>query len=151
MLEIHWVLKSFSDLTPSELYAILQLRNDVFVVEQQCVYQDADGKDPDAYHLMGWYKKTLAVYTRLLPPGLSYADHSSIGRVVSSKTIRGKGLGKELMERSIDELIQLFPQVPIKIGAQRYLTTFYESLGFKQVSAVYLEDGIEHIDMLLDC
>ena len=145
---IHWVLKKFDALSPAELYAILQLRNEVFVVEQHCAYQDADGKDLKAWHLMGWIDDFLALYTRLVPPGVSYPDHSSIGRVVSSKRIRGGGHGWTLMKRSIEEASHLFPGKNIKIGAQLYLRSFYESLGFKQVSEVYLEDGIEHIEMV---
>jgi ElaA protein len=146
--EVAWTLKPFDNLTPHELYAIMQLRNEIFVVEQHCVYQDADGKDPLAFHLMGWLQTDLVLYTRLLPAGISYAGYSSIGRVVSSKKIRGKGYGHHLMQRSIDEIKRLFPGHDIKIGAQLYLKSFYESIGFKQVSAVYLEDDIEHIEMI---
>ena len=145
---MNWVLKKFDTLTPSELYAIIQLRNEVFVVEQHCVYQDADNKDPGAYHYMGWKDNKLVAYTRLLPPGLSY-NEQSIGRVVTSPAARKSGLGRELMKNSIDTIYSLFGKQAIKIGAQLYLKNFYASLGFQQTSDIYLEDGIEHVEMLL--
>ena len=144
-----WSLKKFNDLTPQELYAIIQLRNEVFVVEQTCVYQDADNKDQQSYHFMGFENEKLVAYTRIVPPGISYKD-VSIGRVVTSSSIRRKGIGKELMQRSIDEVYKLFGKVPIHIGAQLYLKKFYSSLGFQQSSDTYLEDGIEHIEMMLE-
>lgn len=145
---MNWVLKKFDELTPAELYAIIQLRNEVFVVEQHCVYQDADNKDPGAYHYMGWKKNKLVAYTRLLPPGLSYHE-PSIGRVVTSPAARKSGLGRELMKNSINTIYSLFGRQPIKIGAQLYLKNFYASLGFQQTGDIYLEDGIEHIEMIL--
>jgi ElaA protein len=141
------VLKTFKALTPFELYAILQLRNEVFVVEQNCVFQDADDKDQASWHLMGMQEDRLVAYTRLVPPGVSY-NEPSIGRVVTAPKVRGTGIGKELMQRSINECYRLFGAQPIKIGAQYYLKQFYGSLGFEQVSEIYLEDGIEHIYML---
>jgi Predicted acyltransferase len=146
-MKITWSCKTFNDLTPGELYSILQLRNEVFIVEQDCVYQDCDGKDQQSHHFMGWQQDKLVAYTRLLPAGIAYVE-ISIGRVVTSPSIRGNGIGKELMIRSIDKIHELFGQNPIKIGAQLYLKNFYESLGFNQISDVYLEDGIEHIHML---
>lgn len=145
-MQIHWVLKKFDDLKPHELYAILQLRNEVFVVEQNCVFQDADDKDGGCYHLMGWQEGRLAAYTRLVPPGHIYKE-ASIGRVVTAPFSRKKGAGKELMQKSLEILYGLFGNLPVKIGAQLYLKRFYESFGFKQISDVYLEDGIEHIYM----
>lgn len=146
-MQLHWQLRRFDELTPYQLYAILQLRNEVFVVEQNCVFQDADDKDQDSYHLMGFLDKKLVAYTRLVPAGLSYAQ-ASIGRVVTSPSVRRSGAGKLLMQQSIDSLYTLFGKVPIKIGAQLYLQHFYESFGFKRISDIYLEDGIEHIYML---
>ena len=148
-MPLHWILKKFEELTPYQLYAILQLRSEVFVVEQACVYQDVDNKDQDAYHLMGFADNKLVAYTRLLPAGVSYKE-VSIGRVVTSPSVRGTGAGRELMKQSIYNCYNLFGQVPIKIGAQLYLKKFYESFGFRQISEVYLEDGIEHIYMLKD-
>ena len=145
-MQIQWLLKKFEDLTPHELYAILQLRNEVFVVEQNCVFQDADDKDQNAYHLMGFSNKLIA-YTRLVAPGKIY-EQASIGRVVTSPSIRKSGAGKELMQQSVESVYNLFGKQPIKISAQLYLKNFYESFGFKQVSNVYLEDGIEHIYMI---
>jgi ElaA protein len=147
-MNIIWSLKSFNDLTPHELYAILQLRNEIFVVEQKCIFQDADNKDQVSYHLMGWDNDVLAAYTRLVPANISFKE-ISIGRVVTSSQFRNAGLGKELMKQSIDSIWKLWNKQPIRIGAQLYLKSFYESLGFEQVSDVYLEDDIEHIEMLL--
>lgn len=146
-MHLDWVLKKFDELSPAELYQILQLRNAVFVVEQICVFQDADNKDQGSYHLMGFLKSSLIAYTRLLPPGLSY-EQASIGRVVTALTARRNGVGKKLMQQSIDTAYGLFGNGEIKIGAQLYLKKFYESFGFTQVGASYLEDGIEHIYML---
>ena len=145
-MKITWSLKKFEELSPAELYAIMQLRNEVFVVEQNCVYQDADNKDPLSFHFMGWAENKLIAYTRIIPPGISY-DESSIGRVVSSPSARGTGIGRVLMLQSIAQVYNLFGNVTIKIGAQLYLLKFYSSLGFVQSGEIYLEDGIEHIEM----
>lgn len=142
-----WTLKKFEELTPFELYAVIQLRNEVFVVEQNCPYQDADNKDLKAHHFMGWDGEILVAYTRLIPPGISYKE-ASIGRVVSSPKYRGMGAGRELMQRSIAHSLLLFNCTAIRIGAQLYLKKFYESLGFVQSSEEYLEDNIPHIEML---
>ena len=147
-----WTLKKFDELTPHELYAILQLRSEVFVVEQNCVYQDMDNKDLKAWHLMGWNNESpdrkLLAHTRLLPPGLSYPE-ASIGRVVSSPSVRGKGIGRELMNKSIEKIYILYGAGPIRIGAQLYLKSFYASLGFQPEGEIYLEDNIQHIIMYL--
>ncbi|MBK6383415.1 MAG: GNAT family N-acetyltransferase [Chitinophagaceae bacterium] len=145
---INWFCKKFDELSPYELYAILQLRNEVFVVEQNCPYQDADNKDQSSWHLMGWLDDKLVAYTRLLPLGVAYPEMPSIGRVVTSPSVRRSGIGKKLMEKSIEELYKLFGNTPIKIGAQLYLLKFYTSLGFQQTSDIYLEDNIEHVEML---
>jgi ElaA protein len=146
-MKITWTCKFFDDLTPRELYVILRLRNEVFVVEQNCVFQDADNKDFYSWHLMGWMNQELVAYTRLLPKGLAY-DEASIGRVVNSPSVRGKGIGQELMSESIKKLFELFGPQSIHIGAQLYLKKFYESFGFQATGAIYLEDGIEHIEMV---
>lgn len=145
---IEWVFKKFEELSLEELYAILQLRNEVFVVEQHCVYQDADDKDQFSYHLMGWLEDKLVAYTRIFPPGISYKE-PSIGRVVTSPAARGTGLGRALMQNSIDKCKHLFGNIFIRIGAQVYLKNFYSSLGFVPDGEIYLEDGIQHIEMLL--
>jgi ElaA protein len=142
-----WILKRFEELLPAELYAILRLRSEVFVVEQNCVFLDMDNKDAACYHLMAWNEGSLDAYTRLVPPGIIY-NIASIGRVVTSPAARGTGLGRLLMEKSIDETVRLFGNAPIKIGAQVYLEKFYTSLGFKVAGNIYLEDGIEHIEMI---
>lgn len=146
-MQLQWLLRRFDELTPYQLYAILQLRNEVFVVEQNCVFQDADDKDQDSYHLMGFLDNKLVAYTRLVPAGVAYKQ-ASIGRVVTSPSVRRSGAGKLLMQQSINSLYTLFGKVPIKIGAQLYLQHFYESFGFTRISDIYLEDGIEHIYML---
>ncbi len=138
--------KPFADLSPHELYAIMQLRNEVFVVEQNCVYQDADNKDPHCHHLMIWDEQKLVAYSRLLPKGLAY-EQMSIGRVISSPAYRGTGAGKLLIAKGIEKCHELFGQGSIHIGAQLYLRKFYESFGFVKVSEMYLEDNIEHIEM----
>jgi ElaA protein len=148
MQRLSWTLKKFDELSTTELYAILQLRNEVFVVEQNCPYQDADDKDQKSLHFMGWDGATLAAYTRIIPQGISYTE-PSIGRVVTSPGYRGTGAGKELMKRSIEHTINSFNCTQIKIGAQLYLRAFYEALGFVQCSEQYLEDNIPHIEMLL--
>jgi ElaA protein len=147
VMQIDWQLKSFEELTPYQLYAILQLRNEVFVVEQNCVFQDADDKDQNSWHFMGFHNGRLVAYTRLIPAGESY-DEASIGRVVTSPVIRSTGAGKELMQLSVEMLYKLFGKQSIKIGAQLYLKKFYESFGFYQCGDIYIEDGIEHIHML---
>jgi ElaA protein len=139
--------KPFSALTPHELYAIIRLRNEVFVVEQNCVFQDADNKDLHCHHLMVWDNKALVAYARLLPPGLAY-EQMSIGRIISSPSYRGTGVGKVLVNESIMGCEKLFGKGAIKIGAQLYLQKFYESFGFKQISDIYFEDDIKHILML---
>ena len=146
---MNWVCKKFDDLNPHELYAILQLRNIVFVVEQNCVYPDMDNKDQLSFHFMGWEGHKLVAYTRLVPKGVSYPDYPAIGRVVTSPDVRKTGIGRDLMNLSIQKCHELFGASPVKIGAQLYLKKFYESLGFTQANDVYLEDGIEHIEMIL--
>ena len=145
---ISWQCKYFTELTNSELYKILQLRNEVFVVEQNCVYQDCDDKDLKAYHYMGWQNDKLVAYTRLLDKGISYEDAASIGRVITAQSIRKQNAGKQLMSHSINEIHLLYGKIPIRVSAQLYLKKFYESFSFVQTSEVYLEDGIEHISMI---
>lgn len=142
-----WILKKFNDLTPKELYDILQLRNEVFIVEQNCPYQDLDNKDLPAWHLMGRKNDKLLAYSRLLAPGISYSE-SSIGRVVSSPSARKTGMGKQLMDESIIQIRNLFHTDTIRIGAQLYLKKFYESFGFFSDGETYLEDNIPHVQML---
>ena len=147
LIMIKWTVKKFDELSVHELYSILRLRSEVFVVEQACVFQDMDNKDQSSYHLMGHEDEHLVAYTRLIPPGVSYS-YASIGRVITSQSARGTGIGKQLMETSINKAQQLFGNVPIKIGAQLYLKDFYHSFGFEQSSDIYDEDGIDHIEMI---
>jgi ElaA protein len=137
----------FDDLTPKELYRIIRLRNEVFVVEQNCVFQDADNKDQFCHHLMVYAGDELVAYARLVPPGVSYKE-MSIGRVVSSPAYRKTGAGRFMMQQAIEECHRLFGEGPIRIGAQLYLQRFYESLGFIAEGDIYLEDDIQHIEMV---
>ena len=140
----------FEELSLDQLYTILQLRQEVFIVEQDCPYLDADGKDQGSYHVLGIDQKNrLQAYTRLVPPGISYDRYVSIGRVVTSSEIRGKGQGIPLMNYSIEQCQNLWPNHQIKISAQVYIVKFYESLGFEVVGEEYLEDDIPHIAMVL--
>ena len=144
---IEWRCQTFEELTVQDLYAILRLRSEVFVVEQDCVFLDMDNKDQQSLHVTGWQNNQLIGYTRLMPPGLAYPE-PSIGRVVTASSARRAGAGRELMNFSIEKLFNVFGKQPIKIGAQLYLKNFYESMGFCQISSIYLEDGIEHIEMV---
>jgi len=146
-MTINWTYKNFGQLTPFELYDLLRLRNEVFIVEQNCVFPDLDNIDLDCFHLLGYYQNKLIAYTRIVPGGRVYQE-ASIGRVVTSPAVRKSGAGKQLMQQSIDKLYHSFGKVPIKIGAQFYLKNFYQSFGFIQISEIYLEDGIEHIYMM---
>lgn len=142
-----WTCSSFKELSPYQLYDCLRLRSEIFVVEQKCVFLDADNYDQRCYHLMGYDSDRLVAYTRLAPPSLIY-EQASIGRVVTLPAARSLGIGKALMRQSVNAVYRLFGKQPIKIGAQLYLKRFYESFEFEQIGAVYLEDGIEHIHML---
>lgn len=146
-MNITWILKKFDELSPHELYAILQLRNEVFAIEQNCVYPDMDNKDQPSLHVMGWDNDQLKAYSRIIPPGIAYTE-PSVGRVVTSPSVRGKGVGKELMEKSLEHIYNLFGNTPVKIGGQLYLKKFYSDMGFIQSGDVYLEDEIEHIEMV---
>ncbi len=145
---LQWTCKAFEELSVQELYAALRLRSEVFVVEQACVFLDMDDKDQGCFHLLGKNEGQLFAYTRLVPPGHIYTE-ASIGRVVTAPAARGTGAGRLLMQQSIRMTYRLFGDGDIKIGAQYYLKQFYESLGFEQISEIYLEDDIEHIYMLL--
>jgi ElaA protein len=140
----------FSDLTIDELYEILMLRAEVFVVEQKSLFQDPDGNDPLAWHCIGTNEAgKIMAYTRLFNKGIVYDGYTSIGRVVASPLVRGQNIGKKLMNVSIEYCRQLFGSEPIKIGAQTYLLEFYGSLGFASTGEEYLEDGIPHTKMVL--
>lgn len=147
MKPITWTCKPFNTLTNQELYDIFHLRMAVFVVEQNCPYQDADGKDLKSLHVSGRINGELAAYARIVLPGISYKE-ISIGRVVTSSKARRTGAGKALMKQTMEYICTEFGKVPIRIGAQLYLQKFYESFGFVREGEEYLEDGIPHIIML---
>ncbi|MBU2938008.1 GNAT family N-acetyltransferase [Lacinutrix sp. C3R15] len=141
------VTKTFNELTIQELYSILQLRSEVFVVEQDCVYQDIDGKDQKALHVIGFKADKIVAYTRIFKPGL-YFKEASIGRVVVAENQRKHKYGFAIMKASIAAIKEYYGEETIKISAQCYLKKFYNSLGFKEIGEEYLEDGIPHIGML---
>jgi ElaA protein len=149
MTEWQWL--SFAEISGADLYEVLAQRQNVFVLEQQCLYQDVDGLDQAAQHLLGWRvidgKRQLAAYLRCLAPGVKYPE-MSLGRVLTTRAARGGGVGRELLEQGIRHAVQQHPGHRIRIGAQQYLERFYTGFGFKTISAPYDEDGIMHIDML---
>ena len=149
MQNFHFVLKKFQELSPYELYEIIRLRVEVFVVEQNCVYQDLDNKDLHAHHLMLFLESgELAAHTRILPSKISYPEYPSIGRVVSDLKFRSQGFGRRVMEESLHQMEKLFPGQAIKISAQSYLLNFYSDFGFTPVGEEYMEDNIPHTAMI---
>ncbi|MBT7136061.1 MAG: GNAT family N-acetyltransferase [Polaribacter sp.] len=144
---MEYFVKNFSELTTTELYKILQLRSEVFVVEQDCVYQDLDFKDQKSLHILGVKDNSIVAYTRIFKPG-DYFDNASIGRVVVASLERKNNYGHDVMKASIQAIKDYFKVDKITISAQVYLKKFYESHQFKQVGVSYLEDGIPHIEML---
>lgn len=140
-------IKTFYDLGLEELYEILQLRSEVFVVEQDCVYQDIDGKDQKALHVLGYDNEELVAYTRCFEPGF-YFEEASIGRVIVKENFRKHKFGHEILKASIQVIESRYNTKKIKLSAQQYLTGFYESHGFLQIGKGYLEDGIPHIAMV---
>ena len=143
-----FIFKHFNDLIVQQLYDLLQLREEVFQLEQNCLYKDVDDKDKDCYHLLLYKDAELVAYSRLVPEGISYEGYVSIGRVVSKTKYRKEGLGKLLMTETIQQMEKIFPNTPIKISAQKYLQKFYESYGFATVGEWYMEDDIPHIAMI---
>jgi len=144
---LHIKIKLFSELSTQELYDLLQLRSEVFVVEQDCAYQDVDGKDHNALHVLGYKQDKLIAYTRIFKPEL-YFKEASIGRVVVVKHERQSNYGYAIMKASIKAIKDHYNETTIKISAQTYLKKFYNNLGFKIVGEEYLEDGIPHIGMI---
>ncbi|MBT8321145.1 MAG: GNAT family N-acetyltransferase [Eudoraea sp.] len=140
------IVKPFDQLSLEELYQLLELRSEVFIVEQDCAYQDVDGKDQAALHLMGYEGKILVAYARIFPPG-AYFDKASVGRVVVKGTHRGKALGLQLMQVVLDTVKKEYNTSEISLSAHTYLKKFYTDLGFKATGEEYLEDGIPHILM----
>jgi len=145
---LDWSTHRFAELDIHTLYEILALRQSIFVVEQDCPYQDLDGLDQDAYHMSCRDNGDLLAYQRCLPPGVSYPE-SSIGRIIVSAAARGRKLGRELVQRGIDFNRAHWPDHDIRIGAQAHLAEFYGSLGFEIDGEHYVEDGIEHVHMVL--
>lgn len=144
---LHFKIKKYEFLSRDELYAILRLRAEVFVVEQDCVYQDVDHKDQSAIHVVGYLEDVLVAYTRCFEPG-HYFDLASIGRVVVREEYRKQRYGYDLMEESIEAVRHYFNETTIKISAQTYLKKFYNNLGFQEIGEKYLEDGIPHVGMI---
>ncbi|WKV83755.1 GNAT family N-acetyltransferase [Pseudomonas sp. B24_DOA] len=147
-MTIEWICKHHRDLGKEQLYALLKLRSDVFVVEQKCAYPDLDGQDldGDTHHLMGWEDDQLMAYLRLLDPESQGGD-VVIGRVITAPAGRGKGLGHEMMEQALKQAEKHWPQVPIYLSAQAHLQGYYGKYGFEVAGEEYLEDGIPHIGM----
>lgn len=141
-------IKHFQELSTRELYRILELRSEVFVVEQDCPYLDPDGLDENAFHVLGTKDSEIQAYARIIAPGAVYQSYVAVGRVVTSSKIRKEGYGRSLVEFTLGESRNLFPEYGIKISAQSYLISFYESLGFTVEGKEYLEDGIPHIAMI---
>ena len=147
---VKWECKRFSSLNGNELYGVLKLRNEVFIVEQNCVYLDIDDKDKNAYHVMGWFGDEIIATSRLLDKGVSYDDYVSIGRVATSLKYRRLGYGKKLVDYSIEQCRLVYGASNIiKISAQLYLKKFYSEMGFEQIGDEYMEDEIPHIPMIL--
>lgn len=143
-----WRWQNFTQLSAAEVYEILALRQQVFVLEQTCLYADIDHKDQQCFHLSGWQDGKLQGYLRVVPPGLVYSE-VALGRILTAESARGTGLGKQLLIRALDDVSLLYPGQSVRISAQLYLQKFYAGFGFKTVSEPYDEDGIPHIEMLL--
>jgi len=146
-MNIEWKFKSFEDLTKTELHEMMILRQQVFVVEQDCPYQDADEKDKDSHHLMGYIKGVIVAYLRLVKPGISY-EEMSFGRIVTAQSHRGTGLGLALMKEGIKQSITLYGTSKNRISAQSHLLPFYQKFGFESTGKEYLEDDIPHTEMI---
>jgi ElaA protein len=148
---MQWQWSAFEQLSVDDLYAVLAVRQEVFILEQRCFYPDLDGIDRAAHHLLGWShhggERKLAAYLRCVPPGVKF-DEPSLGRVLTAPFARGTGVGKVMMEEALRHAEQLHPGRAIRISAQLYLQRFYEGFGFRVTSAPYDEDGIPHIEML---
>ena len=142
-------VKSFQELSNIELYSLLALRSEVFVVEQNCAYHDLDGHDQKAIHLLGYKDQNLAAYSRIFAPNDYFEGFASIGRIVTSSSFRKFGFGKQVVEKSLSKIYELYGKnCPVKIGAQAYLIRFYEELGFSNTKIEFLEDGIPHVYMI---
>lgn len=146
-MNLSWEWKRFDQLTADEVYTILCVRQQVFVLEQECLYLDADGKDRQSFHLMGFDGDELVAYARILDAGVSYPE-VSMGRILTTEKARGSGAGIELMEVGLQQIQDHYGNVPIRISAQTYLLQFYQKFGFESTGKEYLEDEIPHTEML---
>lgn len=150
-MTIEWQWSSFDELSKDDLYEIMERRQEVFVVEQSCIFQDIDRVDQQAFHLLGWQhdgtQRQLVAYLRCVFPGVKYPE-ISLGRVLSTSVVRGTGIGREMMVQAISHAERQFPGLRIRISAQQYLEAFYRSFGFETTSEPYDEDGIPHVEML---
>jgi ElaA protein len=148
-MEFDWQIKHYNELTVDEFHDLIQLRIEVFVIEQNCPYQELDGKDKDSFHVIGRsHNGEICATSRILPQGISYPNDVSIGRVVVSSNNRGTSLGHELTRQCLKFIEAHFGHVSIRISAQAHLTRFYQSHGFVETGKSYLEDGIPHVEML---
>ena len=143
-----WLCRPFSGLSVDQLFDLLKLRQDVFILEQTCLYPDIEDTDKACHHLLGYQQGELVAVLRIVPPGISYTE-PSLGRIATAQSVRRSGIGRKLVQRGIQTLHELYPSRSIRIGAQYYLKNFYASFGFRVVSDVYDLDGIEHIEMTL--
>ena len=146
-MTLRWTWHTWQQLTPDVLYAFLRLRSAIFVVEQDCVFPEMDGRDPHCEHLCGWNGKELVVYLRLVPPGVRTPE-VALGRVVVARQARGTGLGRAVMLEGLKRCSERYPGQPVKVSAQQHLEKFYNGLGFVTVGSPYDEDGIMHVDMV---
>lgn len=145
---MRWIIKSFEELTTKELYGILKLRNEVFIVEQNCPYEDCDNKDINSYHIFSMEGEAVKAYLRVVEKGVSYENEVSIGRVAVNSEYRRKGLAKDMLLIAINFIEKELKEKAIRISAQEYVLDLYRSIGFKEVSDIYLEDDIPHMEML---
>jgi ElaA protein len=144
---MYWMIKDFNSFSIQEMYDVFKLRQNVFILEQTCFYEDIDGKDQTSFHVLGYREDELVAYARIVEKGLTF-EEISIGRVLIAKNERGKGTGKTLMEKCLNYVDEVLHETVIRISAQAYLKSFYYSLGFNPVSDEYLEDGIPHLEMV---
>jgi ElaA protein len=149
---IDWQWSTYAALSKPDLYAIIQQRQQVFILEQRCLYLDLDGLDLNAWHLLGWQgprnERELVAYLRCLPPGVRYPE-PSLGRILTTQAVRGTGIGRDIVARGIAHARYSFPGQTLRIAAQLHLQTFYAQFGFVPISEAYDEDGIPHLDMQL--
>ncbi len=149
MAEVEWHWSRFADLTTHQLYELLKLRQDVFILEQQCFYSDLDNQDQHSIHLLGYSDSTLVAYLRIIPKEIDNQEMMVIGRVLTDASQRGLGTGKAMMQQTMAFLAEQYPKCPVQLSAQQYLTDFYASFGFEAISEPYDDDGIMHQDMRL--